>query len=104
MDELTQEVKDKLYLAQLCDPTADEIKCDVFVPGMCCEEVVDPGTMDVNQPNIDAYLEALQKWKDAGCACPQDPPECPAFDMEFGYCDGTGFPAENQGICVKIYL
>jgi hypothetical protein len=100
--ELLQEVKDKLYVAQLCDPTLDEIKCDLLVPGMCCEEWVDPGFEDMNMPNVDAYLEALQKWKDAGCACPPDAPACPVFDPEFGTCNGEGFPAANEGICQKI--
>jgi hypothetical protein len=101
--ELTKEVQDKLYIAQLCDPTLDEIKCDLLVSGMCCDEWVDPGFEDMNMPNVDAYLAALQKWKDAGCACPDDPPDCKPFDPEFGFCDGEGFPAANEGICKKIF-
>ncbi len=99
--QLIQEVNDALYIAQLCDPSIDAVKCDLFVPGMCCEEVVDPGYMDQNMPNVQAYLEVLQKWKDAGCACPASPPVCPPHEP-IGSCDPTGFPAENQGICKKI--
>jgi hypothetical protein len=102
--ELTKAVEDKLYIAQLCNPTIDEIKCDLFVDGMCCTEVVDPGFMDMNLPNVDAYLEALQKWKDAGCACPVDPPDCPPFQMDYGTCDPTGFPTQAEGICKKLFL
>lgn len=100
-EKLTQEVKDALYPAQLCDPSIDQIKCDLFVPGMCCDEVVDPGKDMKNMPNVDHYLEVLQKWKDAGCQCPDDPPVCPPHE-DYGTCDPEGFSSEKEGICKKI--
>lgn len=103
-EQITQEVKDKLYLAQRCDPSLDAKKCDLFVPGMCCDEVVDKGFMDANLPFVDDYLVALQKWKDAGCACPEDPPVCPPYNMNYGFCNGEGFPTEKEGLCEKIPL
>ncbi|MCK6589861.1 MAG: hypothetical protein L6Q76_19995 [Polyangiaceae bacterium] len=104
-DALTKEVQAKLYVAQSCDPTLDEIKCDVLLPGMCCDEWVDPGFEDMNMPNVDAYLAALQAWKDAGCTCPPDAPPCQPVDpnFNFGFCNGDGFPMANQGLCQKTF-
>lgn len=95
--ELTQAVMDTLYIAQLCDPSLDKKKCDLYVEGMCCEEVVDPK----NTTAIEDYQNALQKWKDKGCLCPVDPPQCPPHEP-YGTCDPTGFPTESEGICKKI--
>jgi hypothetical protein len=103
-EALTKDVQDKLYIAQLCDPSTDMLKCELFVDGMCCTEVVDPGPDGVKLPNVEAYLEALEKWKQAGCTCPVDPPDCPPFQMDFGTCDPTGFPTPTEGICKKLFL
>ncbi len=105
-EELTKAVEDALYIAQLCDPTLDQLKCNIPVPTMCCGDNsawADPGYENMNMPNVTAYYEALQKWKDAGCTCPQDPPVCEPLEGNFGFCNGEGFPAENEGICQKDF-
>ncbi len=62
-DVLEARVKEKLDLAQSCDPSLDEPSCSVIIDGACCPEVVGAD----NPAAVKGYLAALEQAKQAGC-------------------------------------
>jgi hypothetical protein len=80
--------------AQACNPEIpDNMTCQDSVPGLCCPIPVN----NANSPEVLAYLQLLEAYKNAGCnpMCPPDPcPMAPKVD-----CMVT---MGMQGTCVVV--
>jgi hypothetical protein len=89
---LENDLNVKLEEAQTCNPAIDIVQCADVVAGVCCEVIV--GKKD--SPEVQAYLEALEKYKGASCTPTCPPVRCPAAPT--GTCKPSG---SGSGQCMQ---
>ena len=73
-EPLALELRQMEIAAQKCEPESPPgTQCKEIIEGLCCPLAVN----DMNSAEVQAYLEALQRYQQNGCMamCPPDP--CP---------------------------